>query len=269
MNPVEQALALAAEGFAIVEVYPPTPDGGCTCREGAGCGSPGKHGVGHWSRDATRNPRRVRLLEYRRQGGIQSNYGVLPQRDSRLLIIDNDVAEVRGQLPIPETLTVTRPSAPVGKGHWYLRLPEYTEEAGVPRAYAGGEIRIASSGFVVGPGSKHFSGDSLESNGLPIALATTELVEALRSLPPQRDGLVAGEGRHWTLVQEARKQRGWGKDLDDLLEALLEVNEGFAEPKGADEVAAIAAWAVEHVDVDQLIYITRTHRPWEVVVRRG
>ena len=54
------ALRYAAAGIAVMPLHAPTP-AGCTCRDGAGCGSPGKHPrLRHGLLDASTDARLVR-----------------------------------------------------------------------------------------------------------------------------------------------------------------------------------------------------------------
>jgi hypothetical protein len=182
------------------------------------------------------------------------------------VVIDADEPDRALLALIPATLTVRRASAPEGRGHYYLRLPDGVDEADVPRVFAGGEVRVAGSGHVVGPGCRHASGETYESNGKDVATATKALLEALRARPPLRMGEYAESGsvgqgdRHPWLVGQARKMAGWGWDLDRVVEGLRELNELHCVPPLSDRAAEferIAAWAVANVAPDRSVRVTK------------
>jgi hypothetical protein len=194
-----------------------------------------------------------------------TSYGLVPVPGSGLLVIDRDDPDVL--LPIPETFEVHRPSAHPRKGHYYLRLADGISEADVPRSFAGGEVRVAGSGHVVGPGCRHVSGDLYEPNGYPaVSTADRELIDALRALKPVRRGsggtVEAVEGsRHAFLVAQARKYAGWGWGEDRIADALAELNETVCLPPLSDreaEVGRMAAWAVRTIRPDSLISVRRS-----------
>ncbi|HEX9356188.1 MAG TPA: bifunctional DNA primase/polymerase [Streptosporangiaceae bacterium] len=64
--PGRAAETYAALGYPVLPIWPPRPDGGCTCPQGSGCPWPGKHPLGrlvpHGLRDATTDPAAVRSM---------------------------------------------------------------------------------------------------------------------------------------------------------------------------------------------------------------
>jgi putative DNA primase/helicase len=271
-------LELVALGFAVCPVAAPRPDGSCSCRLGDSCPRPGKHPIGRgWLKRSLLERSRHRAVALRLRLVPVVSYGLIPTPGSRMIVIDLDDPSV--ELDIPETLTVSRPTAPPGRGHYYLRLPSDIGEADVPRVFAGGEIRVAGSGHVVGPGCRHVSGDEYGANGLPIAEAPAGLIETIRSLPPRRRGSASGgfdaagpmdpgsvfEGeRHAWLVGQARAMRGWAWDATRIEERLRELNDEICSPPLPDHVAEfdrMAEWAVRTVDPDRPMIVRRRFGP--------
>jgi hypothetical protein len=269
---------LIALGFAPVEVHTVTDDGACTCFDRHRCSSPGKHAVGRgWMKSALRRRERSTFVPAFVRLAPITSYGLVPPPGSGLIVIDRDDPDAL--LPLPETFEVHRGSAPERKGHYYYRLARDIDEGDVPRAFAGGEVRVCASGYVVGPGSRHPSGDLYHGNGAPtLGTADRELVDALRALKPVRRGsdgtveAVLGSRRAW-LVGQARKFAGWGYDEDEIVEELRALNESTCQPPLDDrefaDVVRGAHWAVTNVAPDDgmRVALSREPRTWEVVVR--
>src|SRR5262245_18998661 len=58
--PAAAAVRYAAAGIAVLPLHTPAPVGGCSCRDGAACASPGKHPrLRHGLHDASRDPATV------------------------------------------------------------------------------------------------------------------------------------------------------------------------------------------------------------------
>jgi hypothetical protein len=272
MTPLE----LIELGFAVCEVATPKPDGTCTCRLGHECPSPGKHPVGKaWLAGAVaRRARGYRRLPAFVTLAPTTSYGLIPPPGSGLLVVDRDDPNVL--LPMPETFEVHRASADPRKGHYYYRLADSIAEADVPRAFAGGEVRVAGSGHVVGPGCRHVSGDTYEGNDLDVAYADRDLIDALTASKPVRRTADGGVGpvegsRHAFLVGQARKMAGWGWDLDRIAERLEELNATVCEPpldERVAEVGRMAEWAAKNIAPDRGPTVRRRGKkahadPWE------
>lgn len=260
----DSAMALVELGFAICEVAAPEGDG-CSCRLGEDCPAVGKHPMGRgWMKTALRHragPNWRRHAAHHLRLVPPRNYGLIPPPNSGLMVIDRDDASVG--LPMPETFEVHRASAPEGKGHYYFRIPDDVEEDDVPRAFAGGEIRVAGSGHVVGPGSLHASGDLYVGNDSDVAYADSELIDALRALPAVRRGrdgeveAVVGS-RHAFLTGRARKYRGWGWDAERIAEQLRADNDEYCTPpldERAAEFDRIATWAEQEIAPDGAVMV--------------
>lgn len=256
------ALGLARQGYAIVQVYGVT-DGVCACGK-ADCGAPGKHGGRGWLEQATSDPDTIRtrfLLG-------DPNYGVVAPPGSRLLTVDEDTPGALDALgPLPGTLTVRTGMKPDGtRGrHVYGRLPTGIEEAEVPYQWAGGEVRIAANGHVVGPYSRHRSGVLYEPfNGSTVAELPETWVRALiasgirqrdtrNDAKDERDPgwFEAEPGRHDFLKTRGRHIRGVGVSGVRLRDELRRLNiERCRPPKAEAEVDDLAAWVNEHIADD-------------------
>ena len=241
-------------GFAVTAIATPRLDGGCTCRLGAACPSSGKHPTSaRWIERALArrdNPREMAMFL---RSHPPLSYGLIPVPGSNLIVIDRDDPNVG--LPMPPTFECHRANADPRRGHYYFRL-NGVAEADVPRAFSGGEVRVAASGHVVGMGSRHSSGVLYEGNDQDVANADSDLIDALRALRPVRrdtDGHVeAVEGsRHAYLVNQARKFAGWGWDADRIEEQLVVLNETVVVPPLDDgEFSRMAEWAVKNIARD-------------------
>lgn len=265
MTPLE----LVAAGFAVCPVATPREDGSCSCRLGDECPSPGKHPVGRgWKDEAIRQRSNPRAVSMRLRNAPAISYGLIPVPGSGMLVIDRDDPTVL--LPVPETFEVHRASADPRRGHYYLRLADGISEDEVPRVFAGGEVRVAGSGHVVGPYCRHVSGDTYEPNGEPIATCDRELVDALAALPPLRtegnpwDGGTVTEGeRHAWLVGQARRLRGNGLDAEVIVDRLRELNDEYCFPPLSERVAEfdrMAEWAERNIAPDAPITVIRGPR---------
>ena len=105
-----------------MEAYAPTADGGCTCKKGSSCDSPGKHPKGDdWQKRATRAPTIAQLV------GRSGQFGVVPRRGERGLILDVDHPD-----RLPFTCRRLCGSGAAERGHAYFRLPEGFDPAGLP-----------------------------------------------------------------------------------------------------------------------------------------
>lgn len=259
---------LVALGMAVVEVAAPVA-GGCSCRLRGDCPAVGKHPVGNaWLKRAIANRRhRPDWLPPCARYTPATSYGLVPLKGSGVVVIDRDDPSVR--LPMPDTFEVHRPSADPRKGHYYFVLDSGIAEDDVPRTFSGGEVRIAESGHVVGPGSRHASGDIYEANGLPVGTFDRELFDALKALPGVKRGAngaveaVLGSRRTW-LASQARKFRGWDYAPEDIVDELRRLNEDVCSPPLTDrefaDVERAVGWAMKNVAPDAAARLTRSKR---------
>jgi hypothetical protein len=237
---LESALALVDIGYAVV----PIPEG----RKAPV--------LDRWQDRASREPGQVQA--WLREG----QYGVLPPRGSRLLVVDFDRPDELSNFPaLPPTLTVD-----TARGfHLYAALPEGSEESGVPRSFGGGEVRVAGSGLVVGPYSRHPSGSLYTPrNGLEVRELSADFLAALlrsheaksgavmTARGPEDAGWSVGEpGRHDFLLSRARNLRGLGLSAERLREELRRLNTERCRPPKADkEVDLIVDWVTVNITDD-------------------
>ncbi|NQY61621.1 bifunctional DNA primase/polymerase [Cognatishimia sp.] len=157
------ATAFVEAGINVLQLWPMDAAGRCTCwRES--CSDAGKHRV--HKKEATPDFReRTDLFEwYLEDGEFDSGYGVLLDQ-SGLLVVDVDARN--GGIDAFERLAAKFPEVRLsgfivttgsggGSRHLYFRLPEGVEVRSKLAGYDG--IDFKSSGFVIGPGSRHKSG---------------------------------------------------------------------------------------------------------------
>ncbi|MFF5291864.1 bifunctional DNA primase/polymerase [Paractinoplanes globisporus] len=146
------AARYAAAGIEVLPLHTPAPGGGCSCRDGAACPSPGKHPrLHHGLRDASRAPAAVAGW-WRRWP--QANIGLVT--GTVLDVCDIDTND--GLHAVLDLLDVARPPGPLirtGAG-WHL----WYAADGLPSRVGllpGVDWR-GRGGLVVAPPSRHASG---------------------------------------------------------------------------------------------------------------
>lgn len=154
------AVEYARRGWHVIPLHGIDPDaGGCTCRQGSACPSPGKHPrSSEWQKNASDNPELV--AGWWSHYGETANVGIVAG-PSGLAIVDIDGPqgmEVFRQLTGGEATTplIVR----TGRG-WHLYFAA-TDKA--TRPYAGtGDMKgldlRAGASYVVAPPSLHASGE--------------------------------------------------------------------------------------------------------------
>ena len=120
LEPGRAAELYAALGYPILPVFEPSPDGGCTCRDGAGCTRAGKHpriAGGLWQ--ATTEPALVRRW-WRRwpTASLALRTGV--RFDVADVDGDDGVEALRATLPNAAGPVGYGPLARTGGGGWHL-----------------------------------------------------------------------------------------------------------------------------------------------------
>ena len=163
---LDAALDLAARGFAVFPQHRVTDDGGCTCRAGATCPSPGKHPLASgWRESATTDPQAIRSAWAEHP---QANIGILTGSSSGLVVVDLDGSAAEdwyghmlakhGALcdgPLPDGATVR-----TGRGwHLYLALPPGLTIPTLPPGRLGPGVEVrGEGGAVTAPPSRHAVG---------------------------------------------------------------------------------------------------------------
>jgi hypothetical protein len=192
-TPLDAALAYLEAGFRIVGLHNVTPDGACTCQEGARCRRRGKHPRADfykragldWKAGLTKAQATELWKRY-----PQANLGLATGGAARLVALDIDGEDGRAQLaafekahgPLPTTATACTGS---GGEHRlficpaHLGLAALSNRVGVQGRGAGGlDVRVEGGQIVAAP-SMHPSGRRYEwTHRGPIA----ELPEALYRL---------------------------------------------------------------------------------------
>jgi Bifunctional DNA primase/polymerase, N-terminal len=175
----------AALGYPVLPVFEPTPDGGCTCRAGAGCDRAGKHpriAGGVWQ--ATTEPAVVRRW-WRRWPAAN-----LALRTG----VRFDVADVDGQSGVEALRAILTnatpalgagPLARTGGGGWHLLFAP--TGYGSPKRMLPGVDWRGRGGYVLVAPSGHPSGRRYRWVR-PLTLALPQAPAALRALlaPPPR-----------------------------------------------------------------------------------
>ena len=175
-------------GYRIFPLYNIMPDGSCECGN-TECLAVGKHPrmsnyqhAPHWDEE--------QLSNFEEMGWLKTGYGVLCHG---LLVIDVDarnggvesLARLTHDYPsINEARLEVATGSGNGSEHKYFAMPEPIALIQSHKDYPG--IDFKSSGYVVGPGSRHASGGTYEADGYPqdIIPAPAELIELLRK--PER-----------------------------------------------------------------------------------
>jgi hypothetical protein len=145
------ALRYAAAGIAVMPLHTPTPSG-CTCRNGAGCGSPGKHPrLRHGLLDASTNARLIRGWWARWPG---ANIGLVTGTVLDVCDVDTHAA-LRTVLDI---LEVVRPAGPVVRSGYGWHLWFVPTGLGSRTGFVPGADWRGRGGSVVAPPSQHRTG---------------------------------------------------------------------------------------------------------------
>jgi P4 family phage/plasmid primase-like protien len=184
---MDAALRYAARGWAVFPVWPPTPEGGCTCGR-ANCDSPGKHPLGslvpRGLLDATTD-RETLTRWWTAQPG--ANIGVAAGA-SGLCILDIDTHDADGFTTWAELTerhgiagdTLTAITGGGGRHLFYAAPPDLH-----PPAKLGPGVDVkANGGYVVLPPSRHASGNSyaFDADRDPARTQPAPLPPALRAL---------------------------------------------------------------------------------------
>lgn len=267
---LREALSLAAQGFRVIPIHTPQPNGSCSCEprhDGSRCGgSAGKHPrLKSWQQDATADPDRIRTWW---RAWPDANVGLVMGGTSRLVAVDIDGPEGRNTLArledehgdLPATLT-SRSGRKDGGEHRFFRVPDGLDLHRIKNraGRAGGpmpkvDIR-AEAGQVVAPPSLHVSGNRYAWTDRASAIATlpkwlfdlATWEPAVATAPPPRveplvterarsylmriPPAIAGQGGHrQTLLAAEHMVRGFELDDGTALWLLSEWNRTCEPP---------------------------------------
>lgn len=174
-------LDLIERGWPMFPQYGVADDGGCACRLGSECESPGKHPIPSNGRDAATCESTAIIDWY--EAHPRCNWAVVTGRASGVVAIDVDGpegADSIGRLLLEHARLTEDPSYPdgvaarSGRGHHlYMRLPAGCEiPSSVARLGPGLEVKAERANLTL-PGSRHHSGvfyewlDALPRGPLP------------------------------------------------------------------------------------------------------
>lgn len=169
-------------GIPIFPLYP-IVDGNCSCSD-PDCTSIGKHPiVNGWQYTPLWSDEQLETIE--ELGQLATGYGVLVSTGG-LLVVDVDARNggvtSAAKLPVLDKCGfVVETGSGGGSRHYYFKAPQ-----GMPLVYHHDDypgIEFKSSGYVVGPGSLHESGNTytiLYGDPQEITEAPTELIDLLR-----------------------------------------------------------------------------------------
>mgnify|MGYP001184559988 FL=1 len=241
INIAEAAAEYTRRGWAVIPLHTPS-QGACSCGNAA-CGSPGKHPrTMNGLRDASADPAQVARWW---SMWPEANIGIVCGAVSGLVVLDVDGPEGEESLkaleaaigPLPETV-----EALTGKGrHLYFAHPgvEIRPSAGV--LGPGMDVRGDDS-YVVGPPSLHYTGrryewevahhpDDMDPAALPEAWVLKLKADKPKKARTTDPGETIPEGRrNDTLTSKAGSMRRAGFSADEILAALLTMNEQRCDP---------------------------------------
>jgi hypothetical protein len=258
-KPMDHAMELIGLGLKVVPVHTPINKNGvivCTCTQGAGCRSIGKHPIPNkWVEAASKETDSVKAWW---RNFRTANLGVVAGSQSGIVVVDidprhggndslDDLQAKKGKLP--DTATVITGS---GGLHIYFKHPGGVVKNSAGALGLGIDVR-GDGGFVVGPGSLHASGGyyEWEASSEPADVGFAEMPQWLQKLiyePPKAkaqqvdsDSPVIEGGRNVWLTSLAGAIRRKGCGYKPIFAALWYANvEACNPPLDRDEVERIA-----------------------------
>ncbi len=248
---------------------PTAKNGICACRKGKKCSKPAKH---PWYKGWQESALEYALEEMRkvcdpangkigvvRNMGIRTGTAITP--GFKLVVVEGDSEEACRWI---ESFGVSGTRIAVSRRghHFYLLVPEDVEVHNATDLVPDVDVR-GEGGFVVAPGSVHFTGHIYrwknEAPVMPIPEALLEyILDRQKTTNKTADGIVKGyvqEGipfgkikkgtRHDVLLRVAASFRSRGYDEEKLSSSLREINEGACEePLPSQEINEIVEYAL-------------------------
>lgn len=160
---MDAALYYASKGMRVLPLYSINHEGHCTCSDGKGCSSPGKHPkTKNGFKDATTDIEQIKKW-WPVESVIPSNIGIATGGEIGLVVIDvdgNEGFEALGDERVADLKDESVPCVSTGRGyHYYFRssTPLKTERGFVKNVDIKGE-----GGYIVAPPSRHVSGRCYE-----------------------------------------------------------------------------------------------------------
>ncbi len=215
--------------------------GKCSC--GTDCASPGKHPrTPNGVKDASSDPMEVAAWWTQ---WPEANIGLATGNGLVVLDVDPDhggddsIKELLGDNPAWMTPTVRTGS---GGYHFYFKTTQSVRNTTTFRSLKGIDVR-GDGGYVVAPPSNHLKGSYvwLDTRGLDVEMLAWPFPEEEKPPAPPVDDAIPNGERNSTLASLAGSMRRRGMSEEEILAALLVVNERRCNPPLSDnEVNAIA-----------------------------
>ena len=260
------------KALSLSELRPVLPlwgitDGKCNCGK-AGCEHPGKHPLGklvpHGFKDATNDVSKINnwFKEY-----PNANIGLVTGDDLIVLDIDGPVGEAtlaRRQSkygPLPDTL---EGKTGIGRHLYLKKSPQVKITNSTPSDWKGIDVR-ADAGYVVAPGSLHYSGVeyAFVDSSKPIAELPQAWVDELTKSsqePVSRPSVtekVKEPGRNEYLSQRIFQLKKMGFSGEDLFNTSNVLNLQYCEPPLTDvEVHRICS-GKKDIEADAVVTATQ------------
>lgn len=227
------ALTLCDMGFAVFPVFHVTEKGVCSCSEGGECRNTGKHPmIAGGCRNATKE--RLQVMEWWERWP-EANIGIATGSEWGLVVVDVDGPEgfaKRTEWMDGPTLTV-KTGKEFGLHFYYLFQGKITSRTNL---FLETDVR-GEGGYVIGPGSNHYSGKTYE----------WEYVQAIARLP---QSVVNADAAYRTEKQKAPID--WSKKLKEGerdVEITRRVGKFFQMNMETKEVfTLISAYNKDHCD---------------------
>lgn len=247
---LDDALAYAARGWHVYPAHNVRKDGACTCRDGASCGSPGKHPrTPHGAADASTSPERIREWWKRwPDARVGMNTGA-----SGVVVLDVELHGATDGRPTWENLAAAHPGldetlmAGTPHGGWHGFYAANGERVGKPSGFPLGDgIEVLGiGGAVILPSAASPDRDwwpNHEPDARPLAPLPRPIVERVAFASAHRED--AGEpapaeempdeigegGRRGYLLKMAGALRAVGAPEKTINVALQGINRTVCKP---------------------------------------
>jgi Bifunctional DNA primase/polymerase, N-terminal len=258
---IKAALSYAELGWSVIPLYEVHQVDGewqCSCRKGAGCGSPGKHPrTKNGCKDGTTDKNQIENWWGKYP---EANIGIVTGEMSDLIVLDVDIrpgGEESLRLIKRDLADLSDPAVVTGGGfHYYFKFPrsaKITSATPLP----GIDLK-GGRGYVVAPPSNHISGVTygwLRTLDTPLDDFPFQIEELLsygnnvRSGEESfREGTVISKGnRHNALLDKAVNIHHAGKTPKQIESELTTLNENVFDPpfdseELKNEIDGIITW---------------------------
>lgn len=245
-----------ARGYLVFPVHETLPNGRCSCNR-PNCSNTGKHPRTQNGHLAATND--INQLEQWWRLWPETNYGIRTGKESGIWVLDIDGEIGKRNLdrlvsehgPLPETRTVRTGSGGI---HIYYKHPGFEIKNTRGRLAEGIDTR-GDGGFVVGPGSRHQSGNQYklisdeqarEAADPPVWLLKLMEKENRKQERLPTVAIIGEGGRNDRLFKEASRLRGLGWGESQIYDGLVSRNQSCNPPLSEDELRKIASQAAKY-----------------------